>query len=72
MRVCGCDDDLQLWLRLVSALNHLLHIGTKKTNQIKCNEYERGLFGLDSAWPVWQPPGGSMEQTVPIAPAGKG
>ncbi len=41
----------------------------------KIFRFIKGLFGLDSAWPVWQPPGGSSEpsETKPItAPAGKG
>jgi hypothetical protein len=42
----------------------------------KIFRFIKGLFGLDSAWPVWQSPGGGVEsqfeETVPIAPAGKG
>jgi len=48
----------------------------EETTLHKIFRFIKGLFGLDSAWPVWQAPGGGVEsqfeETVPIAPAGKG
>jgi len=48
----------------------------EETTLHKIFRFIKGLFGLDSAWPVWQDPGGgSIEpsETKPmIAPAGKG
>lgn len=47
----------------------------EETTLHKIFRFIKGLFGLDSSWPVWQPPGGGgqiFEETVPIAPAGKG
>ena len=43
----------------------------------KIFRFIKGLFGLDSAWPVWQPPGGGggggTDETVPAQPIpGKG
>jgi hypothetical protein len=52
-------------------------VTSDETTLHKIFRFIKGLFGLDSAWPVWQAPGGSVESpnqpTVPIAvPAGKG
>ena len=49
----------------------------EETTIHKIFRFIKGLFGLDSAWPVWQPPGGGIvqpsDETKPIiAPAGKG
>jgi len=48
----------------------------EETTLHKIFRFIKGLFGLDSSWPVWQAPGGleqpQFEQTAPIAPAGKG
>ena len=48
----------------------------EETTLHKIFRFIKGLFGLDSAWPVWRAPGGGVEsefeETVPIAPAGKG
>ncbi|MFT3896034.1 MAG: IPT/TIG domain-containing protein [Anaerolineales bacterium] len=50
----------------------------QETIMHKIFRFIKGLFGLDSAWPVWQPPsgGGGVEEpsdTKPIiSPAGKG
>ena len=49
----------------------------EETTLHKIFRFIKGLFGLDSAWPVWQPPGGGgaepSEDTKPIiSPAGKG
>jgi len=41
----------------------------------KVFRFIKGLFGLDSAWPVWQAPGGNqpLEEIAPVKPApGKG
>jgi hypothetical protein len=41
----------------------------EETSLHKFFRFIKGLFGLDSAWPVWQPPGGGgggMEETVPV------
>jgi hypothetical protein len=42
----------------------------------KIFRFIKGLLGLDSSWPVWQPPGGSIQpegETVPVKPiTGKG
>jgi len=46
----------------------------EETTLHKVFRFIKGLFGLDSSWPVWQPPGGNVspaEETVPIVP-GKG
>jgi hypothetical protein len=50
----------------------------QETTMHKIFRFIKGLFGLDSAWPVWQPPSGGVTEpsdggTKPsIAPAGKG
>jgi IPT/TIG domain-containing protein len=49
----------------------------EETTMHKIFRFIKGLFGLDSAWPVWQAPsgGGGTEkpgQTVPVVPSGKG
>jgi hypothetical protein len=50
----------------------------QETTTHKIFRFIKGLFGLDSAWPVWQSPGGGgvidePSETKPmIAPAGKG
>jgi hypothetical protein len=51
----------------------------EETTLHKFFRFVKGLFGLDSAWPVWQAPGGGgggggggSEETVPISPGGKG
>ena len=41
----------------------------------KIFRFIKGLFGLDSAWPVWQPPadgGGEYQQSAPVVSPGKG
>jgi len=41
----------------------------EETTLHKFFRFIKGLFGLDSAWPVWQPPGGGgggMEETAPV------
>lgn len=42
----------------------------EETTLHKIFRFIKGLFGLDSAWPVWQPPGGGggggTEETVPV------
>ena len=45
----------------------------EETTMHKIFRFIKGLFGLDSAWPVWQPPGGGgmMEETVPIQGSNK-
>jgi len=46
----------------------------EETFMHKVFRFIKGLFGLDSAWPVWQPPGGGVqvfEESVPV-PAGGG
>jgi len=46
-----------------------------ETSTHKLFRFIKGLFGLDSAWPVWQAPGsdGIFQETSPvIAPGGKG
>lgn len=46
----------------------------EETTLHKIFRFIKGLFGLDSAWPVWQPPGGEgpmIEEAVPVIP-GKG
>jgi len=48
-------------------------IGAEETTTHKIFRFIKGLFGLDSSWPVWQAPGGAVpapEQTVPIKPGG--
>jgi hypothetical protein len=49
---------------------------SEETTLHKFFRFLKGLFGLDSSWPVWQPPGGSeqpqFEETQPILPSGKG
>jgi hypothetical protein len=46
----------------------------EETTLHKYFRFIKGLFGLDSSWPVWQPPGGAgqMEESSPVMPAGKG
>jgi len=48
----------------------------EETTLHKIFRFIKGLFGLDSAWPVWQAPGGNtqpeFEQTVPLPAGGKG
>jgi len=48
----------------------------EETTWHKIFRFIKGLFGLDSSWPVWQAPGGGepqIEESKPIvAPAGKG
>ncbi len=48
----------------------------EETTLHKIFRFIKGLFGLDSAWPVWQAPGGveqpQFEEGVPIVPSGKG
>jgi hypothetical protein len=44
----------------------------EETTLHKIFRFIKGLFGLDSAWPVWQAPAGSSEETVPVSPSGKG
>jgi hypothetical protein len=49
----------------------------QETTLHKIFRFIKGLFGLDSAWPVWQPPGGgsvesSGESKPIVVPAGKG
>jgi hypothetical protein len=45
----------------------------EETTLHKIFRFIKGMFGLDSSWPVWQPPGGvqPVDETVPIVP-GKG
>jgi len=43
-----------------------------ETTLHKIFRFVKGLFGLDSAWPVWQAPSGSEQQIVPVSPGGKG
>jgi hypothetical protein len=49
---------------------------SEETTPHKIFRFLKGFFGLDSSWPVWQPPGGSEQppskEIVPVAPAGKG
>ena len=48
-------------------------IGAEETTTHKIFRFIKGLFGLDSSWPVWQAPSGggsSPEQTVPVKPSG--
>jgi len=47
----------------------------EETSVHKLFRFIKGLFGLDSAWPVWQAPGASQppQEIVPVKPApGKG
>ena len=47
----------------------------EETTTHKIFRFIKGLFGLDSSWPVWQPPAGGVQQfeeTVPAVPAGGG
>jgi hypothetical protein len=43
----------------------------EETSLHKIFRFIKGLFGLDSSWPVWQPPGGQINQDAvqPIVPA---
>jgi IPT/TIG domain-containing protein len=47
---------------------------TDETTLHKIFRFIKGLFGLDSAWPVWQAPGGQpqIEKPVPAPAGGKG
>jgi len=47
---------------------------TDETTLHKIFRFIKGLFGLDSAWPVWQAPGGQpqIEPSIPISTGGKG
>jgi len=46
----------------------------EETTMHKIFRFIKGLFGLDSAWPVWQAPGGAdqpqLEGPVPAVPLG--
>jgi hypothetical protein len=46
----------------------------EETTLHKVFRFIKGLFGLDSAWPVWQPPGGGgmVEESVPMQGGGGG
>ena len=53
----------------------VLPIDAQETTTHKIFRFIKGLFGLDSSWPVWQTPGGggaSPEETVPVKPSGGG
>jgi hypothetical protein len=49
-------------------------VTTDETTLHKIFRFIKGLFGLDSSWPVWQAPGGSpqIEPSIPISTGGKG
>ena len=51
----------------------LLPLNAEETTMHKIFRFIKGLFGLDSSWPVWQAPGGggaAPEETVPVKPGG--
>ena len=48
-------------------------VDAQETTIHKIFRFIKGLFGLDSSWPVWQAPSGggvSPEETVPVKPGG--
>jgi hypothetical protein len=53
----------------------VLPIDAQEPRMHKIFRFIKGLFGLDSSWPVWQAPAGggvSPEETVPVKPSGGG
>lgn len=54
---------------------NVLPVDAPEPTMHKIFRFIKGLFGLDSSWPVWQTPSGggaSPEETVPVKPSGGG